>query len=364
MGRRALLVSLFILLGFVATPGSLLAGNFTFECPSNRYVAVPLGQEKHEFQTPLSAVPPGDDYVDVSFETHLPDYWSASWCHSGSCYFSDQRIRLVSGVVGRLDVDIFPSTDTPGMGWVDITIRSVADPLDVTRCTYTLYSGMPVPSAFYTVDSSDNTRWLASGDYAEFFSPIRDNLSVADTLLVHMIPSLPADWGAQFCRLPGGSCFFDRGEFPLWPGRTDSLWIEVFLGAAPNTGGLDFVIQSKRNPSIAQYAYYQVFLGDWSAGAPSATVDAAARTFIVPNPSAGPTSIVLQSPAGGPGELAIFSADGRVVRSFPRLSLAGGIVSVRWDGGDDRGESVPPGIYYYRLLAGGASHRGTIVRTR
>jgi hypothetical protein len=209
MDRRALIVSLFILLGFVATPGSVLAGNFSFECPPDRYVAVPLGQATHEFQTPLSAVPPGDDNVDVTFETHLPDYRSARWCYGGTCYFSDQRIRLVSGMIGRLDIDIFPYPETPGVGWVDISIRSVADPFDVVRCTYTLYSGMQIPSASYTVDRSDNARWLPSGSsYAEFFSPIRDNLSVVDTLLIHMIPSLPWDWGAQFCRLPGGSCFF------------------------------------------------------------------------------------------------------------------------------------------------------------
>lgn len=364
MRQRTLLVSLFLLLGFVATPRGVLAGNFTFECKSDRYVTVPLGTESHEFQAPLSAVPPGDDWVDVTFEPHLPDYWSASWCHSGTCYFSDQRIRLVSGAVGRLDIDIFPVLSTPGMGWVDITIRSVADPTDVARCTYTLYCGMAIPSVSYSVDDTHATQWLASGDFAEFFSPIREYLPVLDTLLIHMIPSLPGDWGAQFCQRPGGSCFFDRGKFPLWPGRTDSLWVEVFLGAAPSTGDLDFVIQSKRNPSIAQYAHYQVFLGNWSAEASPATVEAAARTWTLPNPSAGPASIMLHNRVAGPGELTIFGADGRVVRSFPRLSLAAGVVSVRWDGGDDRGQAVPPGIYFYRFLAGGASHRGTIVRTR
>jgi hypothetical protein len=222
---------------------------------------------------------------------------------------------------------------------------------------------MPIPSVSYTVDSSDNTRWLASGDSTEFYAPIRNNTPYPDTLLVHMIPSIPGDWGAQFCRI-GGGCFFDRGQFPIWPGLTDSIWVEAFLGAAPSIGALDFVIQSKQNPSFVQYAYYRIFLGDWPADLPPTTADAAARAFIVPNPSAGPTSIGLQSSAGGTGELTIFGADGRVVRSFPRVDLAAGVVSVQWDGGDDRGEAVPPGIYFYRFLVGGASHRGTLVRTR
>jgi hypothetical protein len=367
MRQRTLIISLFVLLGFVATPGSLLAKNFNFECRSDRYVAVPLGQA-HEFQAPLTAVPPGNDSVDVIFEPHLPALWGAQWCHTytGLCYASSQRIRLVSGTLDTLEIDILPSAGTPRMGWVDLTIRSVEDPLDVARCTYTLYSGMPVPAVSYTVNSSDNTRWMASGTVAEFFSPIRNNLPFdMDTLMVRKFQSIPGDWTSQFCQVSTGICYpYSTGMLPLWPGLNDNLQVEAFLGAAPSTGGLDFVIQSKRNPSIAQYANYRIFLGSWPAGAPSAAADARPRAWAEPNPSTGPTSIMLQSPVGGTGELTIFGADGRVVRSFPRMNLAAGVVSVRWDGGDDRGETAPSGIYYYRFLVGGASHRGTLVRTR
>jgi hypothetical protein len=365
MRQRALLVSLFVVLGIAALPGSPLAGNFNFECRSDRYVSVPVGQ-MHQFQAPLSAIPPGNDSVDVVFETHLPDTWFAQWCQffTGVCYFSNERIGLVSGIADRLDIDIFPAAGTPGMGWVDITIRSVADPLDVARCTYTLFSGMPVPLVSYTVNSSDCTRWLSSGTYAEFYTPIRNNTFDMDTLLVRMFPNVPGDWFAQFCQESSGICFPEYGELAIWPSLTDNLHVQAFLGAAPSMGGLDFVIQSKRNPSVTQYAYYRIFLGSWPADLPPATVDATARTWAAPNPSTGPTSIVLRSPAGGTGELTIFGADGRIVRSFPHVDLAAGVTAVQWDGGDDRGETVGPGIYFYRFLVGGAAHRGTLVRTR
>ena len=236
MRQRALLISLFLLLGVVATPGSLLAGNFSFECKTDRYVSVPLGQG-HQFLAPISAVAPGNDSVDVTFETHLPDFWGAQWCHSstGLCYFSDQRIRLVVNTIDRLEIDIFPDAATAGMGWIDITIRSVEDPLEVARCTYTLYSGMPVPDVAYTIDSSDNTRWLITETYTEFFSPIRNNLpgGEMDTLLVRMIPTTPGDWVAQFCQVSTGICFFDRGELPIWTGLDDDLHLQIWYRREP-----------------------------------------------------------------------------------------------------------------------------------
>ena len=55
--------------------------------------------------------------------------------------------------------------------------------------------------------------------------------------------------------------------------------------------------------------------------------------------------------------------DGSCARSR-RLDLAAGTVSVAWDGANDRGDTVSPGIYFYRFLVDGVSHRGTLVRTR
>lgn len=367
MRQRALIISLLVLIGFGATPGVLFAGNFfNYECKSDRFVSVPLGQS-HQFLAPISAVIPGNDSVDVIFEPHLPDMWFAQWCHSstGLCYFANQRIRLVAGTLDRLEIDIFPFSDPPGMGWIDITIRSVEDPLEVSRCTYTVFSGMPVPAVSYEVDASDNTRWLASGDVV-FNSPMKNNLPFdMDTLMVRKIESIPGDWASQICQVSTGVCYpFETALLPIWPGLDDVLQVDFFTGAEPSIGGLDFVFQSKRNPSITQYAFYRVFLGDWPAGVPTAAAGAAPRAWAAPNPSSTTTSIALRNAAGGTADLTIFGADGRVVRSFPQVNLAAGVGSVQWDGSNDRGEAVSPGIYFYRFLAGGASHRGTLVRTR
>jgi hypothetical protein len=366
MRQRALLISLFAVLGFAVLPGIVLAGDFSFECVTERYLSVPLG-ESHIFPAPLSAVPSGNDTVDVIFEPHLPDGWAAQWCHvsTGLCYGGDNQIRLASGVLDRLDIDIFPDVAVPGMGWVDITVRSVSNPIDAARCTYTLYSGIPaVEDVSFRVDASDNTRRLYTGDYAEFLTPVENTSLFGDVLMVRMIPTVPADWNAFFCQVSTGFCFPGYGEFALGPGSDDVLWVEAYLGTPPSMGALDFVIQSSRNPSIALYPHYRIFLGDWPADVRPAGATAEATTWAEPNPSTGPTSILLRNAAGGTGDLTIFGADGRVVRAFPRVSLKAGAGSVSWDGADDHGNSAPPGIYFYRFLAGGASHRGTLVRTR
>ncbi len=98
-----------------------------------------------------------------------------------------------------------------------------------------------------------------------------------------------------------------------------------------------------------------------------------AAVAAVPGPLAGPTSaLVALAPASpnparrstllrftlarqGTLELAVFSTSGQRVRTLARGLFAAGERIVRWDGLDDRGATVPPAIYYVRLVAREAS---------
>lgn len=367
MRLRALLALGLALLGSAAMSNSLLAAHFNFECRPDRYASAPLETVQYQFIAPISAIAPGNDAVEVIFEPHLPGIWSSQWCHTstGICYFGDSQISLTAGVLDTLEIDFFPFSILPEKGWIDLEIRSVEDPNDVARCTFTLFLGMPVPEVSYTIDTSDNTRRPGTGPgQADFHTPFINNSGDMDTLLVRMIPDLPGDWtGAQYCQTSTGICYFDRGELPMWGGLAEDLHITVWHGAAPSMGGLDFVFQSKGNPSVAQYGHYRIFVGDLPADAPVSPTTTLS-CVAAPNPSSGPTSIRLQNPAGGTGRLTIYGPDGRIVRAFPRLDLGAGSASVAWDGANDHGEPVPPGIYFYRLETEGGAYRGTLVRTR
>jgi hypothetical protein len=73
-----------------------------------------------------------------------------------------------------------------------------------------------------------------------------------------------------------------------------------------------------------------------------------------PNPFGPETRIRYRTGDSGPVDLAVFDAGGRQVRMLLHSSQAAGEYSVRWDGRDDGGRPSPPGVYFYRLHAGGS----------
>lgn len=351
----------------LAAASSQAATYFSYDCRADRAASGPLG-EAHEFRAPISASPPTNDSIDVSMVLHMPDGWFGQYCQTstGLCYFNDQRIRLVSGVSDTLRVDIFPDFQTAGMGYINITIKAAVDPLDIERCTYTLFSGKPLPSnPHYNLDCRESTRWVPSGDLVEFFSPMRNLITHPDTLLISMTQNMPAGWFAQFCQTSTGLCYFEDAQVPITPFLFDTLRVDFFTNNTHGAGTADLEIHSKRNPSFTTYCHYQVFHGNFPGDAPDPATGAS-RLWVVaqPNPFASSTTFRFGNASGGPGDLRIFAADGRLVRSFPPQELSAGTAPVRWDGRGADGESVPSGVYFYRLQAGRESTKGLLIRTR
>lgn len=339
--------------------------NFTFDCGPQRYLSVPTGTF-HEFLAPIRAVAPNDDFVEVIFEPHLPNGWFAQWCQTstGICYLGNETIRLTVGVRDTLRVDIFPHPSTPGFGYAEITVRSVADPLDFGQCTYTLFSGQPVPNVFYSLDCRDNTAFLDQGDYHEFSAPLRNLKSTPDSLFVRMTPDLPGNWFAQFCQTSTGVCYLDEAVLYLPPNAVDTLRVDFFMFGQQGAGSAELEVRSRKNPSLVNYCLFQVFLGNYSADAGEAPQAPLTGVQIAPNPFQGSTVLRLNGPAGSTARLAIFGPDGRLVRGFPEKGLPEGRADVRWDGRSDDGTPVPAGVYFYRFHSGHEESRGMIVRTR
>ncbi len=65
-----------------------------------------------------------------------------------------------------------------------------------------------------------------------------------------------------------------------------------------------------------------------------------------PNPSAGRTRLTFQLTRTGAVSLAIVGVDGRAVRSIPASTFAPGNHTYEWDGRDDDGRAVAPGVYF------------------
>jgi hypothetical protein len=72
-----------------------------------------------------------------------------------------------------------------------------------------------------------------------------------------------------------------------------------------------------------------------------------------PNPFSPSTQIGFDLPQRGWAELRIYDVSGRLVRTLVDEKRPRGRQSVRWDGRDESGRTVPSGVYFYSLIASG-----------
>jgi hypothetical protein len=72
-----------------------------------------------------------------------------------------------------------------------------------------------------------------------------------------------------------------------------------------------------------------------------------------PNPFRAATTVRFATPSGGPVTVRVHDVTGRLVRTLLARSVEPGEQRVTWDGRDDAGRRVSPGVYFVRLHAGG-----------
>ena len=83
-----------------------------------------------------------------------------------------------------------------------------------------------------------------------------------------------------------------------------------------------------------------------------------------PNPFRAGTRLAWSLAQSGPVELALYDPSGRRVRVLERGVRSAGPGGVTWDGRDDNGRQLPPGLYFVRLEAGAARWGGKVVLAR
>jgi spore coat protein A len=98
---------------------------------------------------------------------------------------------------------------------------------------------------------------------------------------------------------------------------------------------------------------------------PVAAEGAPARLALVParpNPFADATTIVYELPRPAAVRLVVYDVAGRARRTLATGRAAGGSHAVVWNGRDDAGRAVAPGLYFVRLETDGATVVGKALR--
>ena len=92
-----------------------------------------------------------------------------------------------------------------------------------------------------------------------------------------------------------------------------------------------------------------------------------ARTLMLapaPNPAVGEAHLSFALATADDAELAIFSVDGRLVRTLARGRRDAGAYHLTWRGEDDAGRALAPGVYWARLQTSGLTFSRRIVFLR
>ena len=237
----------------------------------------------------------------------------------------------------------------------------------------------PATGEYLVVASDYSTGFGGSGDY---------RMTVARSGAA-FVTSEGDEGGPLYPGLSGG--LLPVGDLDLWS-------IDALAGQALVASMEEIVIGSTLTPELRLYspagvllrsAYgvsraqvnavapmtgmYLLVASDYSTGfggsgayrlAPSYTtgVDDTPRSFPLafagasPNPCAGRTTLRFSLPAAGDAQLAIFDAQGRLVRTLlDERGKPAGEYAVEWNGGDSGGARLRPGVYLARLEAAGRS---------
>jgi glycosidase len=140
---------------------------------------------------------------------------------------------------------------------------------------------------------------------------------------------------------------------------TDGFLTNQFLPGLPTgTTSVGYAPVSLRNFAGNQYVTLPATL---SAAPPTS---AALRLASAPNPFRDTTMLRFTLPTAGSVRLDLLDASGRRVRVLGPAQLGAGTQSVTWDGRDESGRRVPPGIYLVRLTAGTDVRQAKVIRMR
>jgi hypothetical protein len=167
---------------------------------------------------------------------------------------------------------------------------------------------------------------------------------------------------------------------------TTSGTLATYISVYPPDGGTAVVTTSSSNVSymLAETGRYAIVIEDYSdnhtgtyqltltgplttVGVPVGGPRLLDPTHVVlaapmPNPARGASTLTFSLPTTQAVELDVYDTRGALVRRLDHGVEGAGIYARVWDGRDDRGKRLRPGVYFSELRAGGQTFRRTLVR--
>lgn len=153
------------------------------------------------------------------------------------------------------------------------------------------------------------------------------------------------------------------GSFALGVGGSLGVQATLALPAncTPSSDELRFLVQDLAVPGAFDTCRVAV-----SCGVLAVPGDDSPLSFSPPrpNPSAGTTVFSFALPRDASTRLAIYGANGRLVRALMTGPAVAGVHAVLWNGRDESGRRVTPGVYWARLEADGQTLNQTMTVVR
>ncbi len=88
------------------------------------------------------------------------------------------------------------------------------------------------------------------------------------------------------------------------------------------------------------------------------------QVSVQPNPFTGRTRLAVELPTAGGVDLRIYDNSGRVVRTLAGGTVVSTLAFFTWDGRNDAGSVVAPGIYFYRVRSATEQAWGKVILSR
>jgi len=214
----------------------------------------------------------------------------------------------------------------------------------------------PVPAeagAWYMISAWVKTRGVNTNDcwYASNVTPVRIDDRICVNFFFHRSP-LKTDWN-----LTGGDQFFYIEQRD-----TTKDWTRYVVVARAPEDAAGVSMRARYNPQSMGTTWYDDFsirkvtpvvTSVREGQKPIAEIPKLyplAQNY--PNPFNPGTTIEYNVPQASPVKLEIYNLLGQKLRTLVDGFRTPGNYTVRWDGLDERGQSLPSGIYIYQLRAG------------
>ncbi len=133
--------------------------------------------------------------------------------------------------------------------------------------------------------------------------------------------------------------------------RDGSYWVTFALGATDN-----MIVK------VVGFNYGRVGVEEPGPRLP----EVAGRLAVLaqPNPFTGRTNLAVQLPAAGNIDLRVYDNGGRMVKTLASGAAVKARALFPWDGRDEAGQTVAPGVYFYRVQSATEQAWGKVVLSR